>query len=162
MECLGNRIVTDSGTRNVSEALQGARQTNQRAELMAILRALELSPRDRPITIYSDSSYAINCVTKWYQKWRDNGWLNAAKKPVENKDLVEKVLGMLEERERISKKYARGRSDGIAGDRVGSSKGRSRVEFVWVKGHKDDPGNIAADGLAVAGAREAKGAAHGY
>lgn len=144
-----------TASRNVSEALTGPRQTNQRAELTAILRALELSPRDRPVTIYSDSQYAINCVTTWFQKWRSNGWLNAAKKPVENKDLIEKVLGLLEERERIGRAYDNDNAEDAA-QQTGSSKGRGRVQFVWVKGHKDDPGNIAADVLAVAGAKEAK------
>jgi len=123
--------------KNVSEALAGTRQTNQRAELTAVLRALELSPRNRMLHIYTDSNYAIKCVTEWFVKWRENGWLNSAKKPVENKDLVEKILGLLEERHRI-----------------GGS--RTRVEFVWVKGHAADVGNNAADELAVAGAREAK------
>jgi len=136
-----------TASRNVSEALSGARQTNQRAELTAVQRALELSPRDRPLTIYSDSSYAINCVTIWFQKWRKNDWKTASNKTVENKDLVEKILSLLEEREQISNKYGSGN---------GGAKGRARVEFVWVKGHKDDAGNNAADRLAVAGAREAK------
>ena len=108
-----------------------------------------MSPRDRPVTIYSDSSYAINCVTIWFQNWRKNGWMTASKKTVENKDLVEKILALLEEREQISTKYS-------GGENGGAKKGRARVEFVWVKGHKDDAGNNAADRLAVAGAREAK------
>ncbi|TKX19470.1 ribonuclease-like protein 2 [Elsinoe australis] len=141
--------------RNVAEPLAGPRQTNQRAELTAILRALELSPRDRPVTILSDSEYAINCVTTWFQKWRANGWLNASKKPVENKDLIEKILQYIEEREKISNMY--GISDG--GDEAHETaktrswkKGRARVHFVWVKGHANEPGNVAADALAVAGA----------
>lgn len=156
--------------RNVSESLTGARQTNQRAELTAILRALELSPRDRPITIYSDSSYAINCVTIWFQKWRTNGWVNASKKPVENKDLIEKVLNLLEERESMNRRNASdevskepdtagaggNENSGNGANETLKAKERSRVHFVWVKGHKDDTGNIAADRLAVDGAREAK------
>ena len=94
-------------------------------------------------------------MTKWFQNWRSNGWLNAAKKPVENKDLVEKILGMLEERERISRKYATDK-DGQKNGENSAAKGRAGVQFVWVKGHKDDAGNNAADGLAVAGARAAK------
>lgn len=136
------------GYRNVSEALHGTRQTNQRAELTAIQRALELSPRDREITIYSDSQYAIKCVTEWFPKWRSNGWKSTTGKAVENRDLVERILNLIEEREQISRKYATGSS--------GMARARARVHFQWVKGHKDDPGNIAADGLATAGAREAK------
>ncbi|GAB7357663.1 hypothetical protein MBLNU459_g0154t1 [Dothideomycetes sp. NU459] len=122
---------------NLSEPLPGTRQTNQRAELTAIQRALELAPRNRPVTIFSDSNYAIKCVTEWFVKWRANGWVNAAKKPVENKDIVEKVLLLLEERHKIGGKGA-------------------QVEFKWVKGHRDNEGNNAADELAVAGAREAR------
>ena len=122
---------------NLSEALIGPRQTNQRAELTAIQRALELSPRNRPLQIITDSNYSIKCVTEWFIKWRQNGWLNSAKKPVENKDLIEKIINLLEQRQRI-----------------GAS--RTKVEFVWVKGHANDPGNVAADELAVSGARQAK------
>ncbi|PYH75383.1 RnaseH-domain-containing protein [Aspergillus uvarum CBS 121591] len=46
-------------SRNVSEPLQGSRQTNQRAELTAILRALEIAPRHRDVTIFTDSQYSI-------------------------------------------------------------------------------------------------------
>lgn len=123
--------------KNLSEPLSGTRQTNQRAELTAVLRALQLSPRNRRIEIYTDSNYSIKCVTEWFLKWRENGWLNSAKKPVENRDLVEKIVGMLEERHNIG-------------------GARTRVEFVWIKGHAGDKGNSAADELAVAGAREAK------
>lgn len=126
-----------SDPKNLSEPLPGTRQTNQRAELAAIQRALELSPRNRALQIFSDSNYAIKCVTEWFIKWRANNWTNAQKKPVENRDLIEKVLSLLEERARIG-------------------GARSRVEFVWVKGHASDVGNNAADQLAVAGAREAK------
>lgn len=122
---------------NLSEPLPGTRQTNQRAELTAIQRALELAPRNRPVTIFSDSNYAIKCVTEWFVKWRQNGWVNAAKKPVENKDIVERVLYLLEERHSIGGQSA-------------------KVQFQWVKGHKNNEGNIAADELAVAGAREAR------
>ncbi|KAF2156205.1 ribonuclease H-like protein [Myriangium duriaei CBS 260.36] len=144
---------------NLAEALAGPRQTNQRAELTAILRALELSPRDRPVTILSDSSYAINCVTTWYQRWRANGWVNSQKKPVENKDLIEKILSYIEERERISNIYSTSPVDDNDETKDNAKmrsfkKGRARVHFVWVKGHADEPGNVAADALAVAGARK--------
>ncbi|PNS14478.1 Ribonuclease H1 [Sphaceloma murrayae] len=141
--------------RNVAEPLSGPRQTNQRAELTAILRALELSPRDRRVTILSDSNYAIQCVTNWFQKWRANGWRNAANKPVENRDLIEKILHYIEEREKISNLYGSGDQD----DEISETSlriGRARVDFVWVKGHSNEPGNVAADALAVAGATGAK------
>jgi ribonuclease HI len=118
---------------NVSEPLQGPRQTNQRAELKAIHRAVELSPIDRDVIIYSDSHYSIQCVTVWFQSWRSNGWLTSGKKPVENRDLIELAVNRIEER----------------------YKAGSKTEFVWVKGHSTDAGNIAADRLAVDGAIQA-------
>lgn len=122
-------------SKNVSEALAGTRQTNQRAELTAILRALEIAPRHRDVTIYTDSRYAIDCVTNWYKNWKRNGWLTSNKKPVENRDLVQEVRGKMEEREGL---------------------GRGTY-FCWVKGHNGDRGNVEADRLAVEGARNGKG-----
>ncbi|KAH0828478.1 hypothetical protein AYO21_00388 [Fonsecaea monophora] len=121
--------------RNVSEALKGSKQTNQRAELTAILRALDIAPRHREVTIYTDSKYSIDCVTNWYRNWKKNGWVNAKGKPVENKDLVMDIREKIEEREQLGKV----------------------TYFVWVKGHMDNPGNIAADRLAVQGAMAARG-----
>ncbi|KAF2145937.1 uncharacterized protein K452DRAFT_283228 [Aplosporella prunicola CBS 121167] len=120
-------------SRNVSESLVGPRQTNQRAELTAIQRALDIAPLHRDVQIYSDSNYAINCVTVWFHSWRKNNWHTSAKKPVENKDLVETIVARLEERDAAGVK----------------------TKFQWLKGHANDPGNIAADALAVTGARNA-------
>jgi ribonuclease HI len=115
--------------RNVSEALKGNKQTNQRAELTAVQRALEVAPRHRDVTIYTDSRYAIDCVTNWYKGWERNGWRNSKGKPVENMDLVKVVRALIAEREEM----------------------RKRTLFVWVKGHAGDEGNTEADRLAVAG-----------
>jgi ribonuclease HI len=122
-------------SKNVSEALAGARQTNQRAELTAILRALELAPRHRDVTIHTDSRYSIDCVTTWYKGWKRNGWLTASKKPVENRDLIQDVRNKIEERQSLG----------------------CETYFVWVKGHSGDPGNMEADRLAVQGAGQALG-----
>ena len=120
-----------SPSRNVSEPLKGSRQTNQRAELTAILRALDIAPRHRDVTIFTDSQYAINCVTVWFTKWRRNNWMTAGNKPVDNKDLVESILSKIEERNEL----------------------KVKTLFEWVKGHSSHPGNEAADRLAVSGAR---------
>lgn len=121
--------------RNVSEALKGTKQTNQRAELTAILRALDIAPIHRDVTIYTDSKYSIDCVTNWYKNWERNGWVNAKGKPVENKDLVMDIREKIEERDLLKK----------------------GTYFVWVKGHASDAGNIAADRLAVEGATRGRG-----
>lgn len=152
--------------RNVSEPLTGSKQTNQRAELTAILRALEVAPRDRKIVIITDSNYAIRCVTEWFRNWRRNGWQNSARKPVENRDLVQKVIEVLEERFRLNRHRSQGDEllpevdvDDVNGGkdiythRQHWERGPASVKFVWVKGHAKDEGNIAADGLAVNGAR---------
>ncbi|KAJ0422236.1 ribonuclease H-like domain-containing protein [Aspergillus carlsbadensis] len=71
--------------------------TNQRAELTAIILALEkaLEQYDKMlthpqfyVTIHVDSRYAIGCMTEWIYKWKRNGWVNAAGFTVVNKDLI--------------------------------------------------------------------------
>ena len=119
-------------SRNVSETLPGLRQTNQRAELTAILRALEIVPRNRDVSIITDSRYAIDCVTSWYVNWRKNGWKTSVGKAVENKDLVENILAKIEERNSL----------------------KVQTLFEWIKGHSNQPGNVEADKLAVEGARK--------
>lgn len=116
-------------TRNISERLVGEPQTNQRAELTAILRALETIDLGQDLEIRTDSKYSIQCVTEWYINWEKNGWKTRTG-PVKNQDLVQLVRDKLEERE---------------------AKG-GRTQFIWVKGHDTDQGNIAADRLAVEGA----------
>lgn len=122
-------------SRNVSEALKGTRQTNQRAELTAIVRALDIAPLNRDVTIYTDSRYSIDCVTNWYKNWVRNKWMTAKNKAVENKDLIMDIRQKIEEREHL----------------------KSGTYFVWVKGHANDEGNIAADRLAVDGAMMGRG-----
>lgn len=121
----------DSDPRNVSERLQGNPQTNQRAELTAILRALQTIDLSQDLEIRTDSKYSIQCVTEWYINWERNGW-KTANGPVKNQDLVQLVREKLDERE-------------VNG---------GRTQFIWVKGHDTDQGNIAADRLAVEGARK--------
>ncbi|EEH37565.1 ribonuclease H [Paracoccidioides lutzii Pb01] len=120
-------------SRNVSEPLKGSRQTNQRAELTAIIRALDIAPRHRDVTIFTDSKYAINCVTVWFVNWQRNKWMTSEDKPVENKDLIQSILEKIQERTVLNVKTL----------------------FEWVRGHNRDPGNEAADWLAVNGARSA-------
>jgi len=118
--------------RNLGEILAGPRQTNQRAELTAISRALDIAPRDRAVLLITDSMYAINCCTKWFVNWRNNNWQTAVGKPVENRDLVESVLDKIAERTSVG----------------------SDTTFKWIKGHSNDEGNTAADRLALGAAEE--------
>ncbi|KAF1844503.1 ribonuclease H-like protein [Cucurbitaria berberidis CBS 394.84] len=117
--------------RNVSEALRGNRQTNQRAELTAIARALDHIAIDREARIVTDSNYSIKCLTEWFPKWVERGWKNSSGKDVENRDLIEPIIARIRERD----------------------MSRAKTKFQWIKGHANDPGNVAADALAVRGSR---------
>jgi ribonuclease HI len=46
------------------------------------------------LRIFSDSKYAVNCMTEWQLKWRDNGWINAAGLEVVNRDLIEQACDL--------------------------------------------------------------------
>lgn len=120
--------------RNLAERLPGIPQTNQRAELLAMLRAMELVPVTQGIKILTDSKYSIACATDWVANWEKNNWKNAAKKDVMNQDIIRPLVAKKRERE-------------AAG---------ATTEFEWVKGHATDPGNIAADRLANMGAEKPK------
>lgn len=74
--------------------------TNQRAEITAIILALEmalekydelLSSPQLKLTIFSDSKYAVGCMNEWIYKWANNGWKNYRGKDVVNQDLIRKA-----------------------------------------------------------------------
>ncbi|KAM0162281.1 hypothetical protein ACHAQE_001804 [Botrytis cinerea] len=122
----------DGDERNISAPLEGSPQTNQRAELTAALRALETVPLDKNIEIITDSNYTINCATVWYKNWGKNGWKTSTGKPVMNEDLVKQIRALIDKR----------------------TKNKAQTNLTWVKGHDENPGNVAADRLAVKGAME--------
>jgi ribonuclease HI len=122
---------TNGMNRNISEPLRGTRQTNQRAELTAIARALDHVPIDRSVLIHTDSNYSIKCIEDWSRKWVDNNWKNSSGKDVENRDLIEPIKARISERNMCG----------------------AETNFKWIKGHANDPGNTAADLLAVQGSR---------
>jgi len=133
--CSGNQFKQNSGGWGAlmmegdqhKEICGGERDTtNQRMEVMACIRALEAWGKPgRRVNLFSDSAYVVNCMNqKWYARWRRNGWLNAKKQPVENRDLWERLLELVESLE---------------------------VQFIKVKGHAGDEGNERADQLARQG-----------
>ena len=106
--CSGNQFGTNRGGwgsvlqhgERTKEICGGERNTtNQRMELTACIRALEqIKSHDIPVAVYSDSAYLVNCMHKrWYINWRRNGWKNAKKEPVENRDLWERLLELLDQ-----------------------------------------------------------------
>ena len=102
--------------------------TNQRMEMMAAIKALELLPIERSLTIFSDSQYVIKGITEWIKNWKRNGWRNASGKAVANQDLWENLDALVDERE---------------------------VDWQWVRGHAGNPGNERADILAQTAAKNA-------
>ena len=101
-----------------------AETTNNRMELMAAIEALESLKRPSTIELYTDSIYVRDGITSWITRWKQNGWRTAAKKPVKNADLWQ---------------------------RLDSALTRHDVTWHWVKGHDGDPGNERADALAREG-----------
>ena len=98
--------------------------TNNRMELLAAINALETLGRGSEITIVTDSAYVKNGITTWVHGWKRNGWKTAARKPVKNVELWQ---------------------------RLEAAQERHRVKWEWVKGHAGHPENEKADELARAG-----------
>ena len=92
--CLGNpgpggwAFLATDGT-NVAERAGGEdNTTNNRMELMAVLRALSAAARRHTaVEIHTDSQYVKNGMTTWVKNWKRNNWRTADKKPVKNQDL---------------------------------------------------------------------------
>jgi len=116
----------DGDTVVKERALKGgeADTTNNRMELLAAINALESLTRPSTITIITDSAYVKNGVTQWMHGWKRNGWKTAAKKPVKNVELWQ---------------------------RLDDAQKSHSVTWEWVKGHAGHPENERADELARAG-----------
>jgi ribonuclease HI len=110
-------VYFDDGS--VHEIGDGSRQTtNNRMEMQAAIAALqylEASGQSYPITLYTDSEYLINCVTKWVKSWKKKGWKKADGKPVQNQDLLE-ILDELNSR-KVRWEHVRGHAGNIGNER---------------------------------------------
>ena len=95
--------------------------TNNRMELMAAIAALESLTRPITIRLHTDSQYLRDGITKWIHGWKRNGWKTAAKKPVKNADLWQ---------------------------RLDTAQARHDISWHWVRGHDGHPENERADQLA--------------
>ncbi|MBR9973026.1 ribonuclease HI [Magnetospirillum sulfuroxidans] len=95
--------------------------TNNRMEMMAVIKALEALSRPCQITIHTDSQYVMKGMTEWLRGWKAKGWKTADKKPVKNDDLW-KILD--------------------------AACALHQVRWQWVKGHNGHPENERADQLA--------------
>ena len=71
--------------------INGHAPTNNRAEYMALIRALEVAPAGVPMKAYTDSMLLYNTITTWIPAWKRKGWRKADGSPVMNIDLVQKL-----------------------------------------------------------------------
>lgn len=101
--------------------------TNNRMELLAPIRALEVLKEPCAVEITTDSEYLKNGIESWIKKWKQNGWKTTTKKPVVNQDLWMEL------------------EDAVA---------RHSVAWGWTKGHAQHEDNNRCDELARAAARE--------
>jgi ribonuclease HI len=98
--------------------------TNNRMEMMAVIRALEAIKGTPKIEIHTDSKYVMQGITEWIEGWKARGWKTAGKKPVKNVDLWQEMDALVAKHD---------------------------ITFHWVKGHAGHPENERADALAVSG-----------
>ncbi|KAK7063903.1 ribonuclease H-like domain-containing protein [Favolaschia claudopus] len=118
--------------RNVAERCPGD-QTNNRAELIAIVRVLETTPHSKkPLLIKTDSKYSIQCFEDWLPGWIRNGWRTSNNEPVKNVGVIKYLAALLDTRARRGQK----------------------VRLQYVKGHVGITGNEGADRQANLGAQD--------
>ena len=65
--------------------------TNNRMELTAAIKAIELVNENQAIILHTDSTYVQKGITEWITNWKKNDWISSTKKPVANKDLWMKL-----------------------------------------------------------------------
>ena len=95
--------------------------TNNRMELTAAIRALGALIEPCQVTLYTDSKYVMDGITRWVHGWKRNGWVTASKKPVQNAELWHDLI-------EVAAKH--------------------KIEWIWVKGHSGHPENERVDKLA--------------
>lgn len=104
----------------VTEYTEAGTGTNNQMEMRAALLALDSLKERCEVHIYTDSQYLYNCMTKWFRKWRGNGWKNHENKPIKNKKLLRQLDAATRKHE---------------------------VHWHWVRGHSGNPLNERAHDL---------------
>lgn len=110
--------------KGVDKELSGSEDdtTNNRMELMAAIQGLETLKRGvEQVRVHTDSTYVKDGITKWIHGWKKNGWKTAAKKPVKNQDLWQRL------------------EEALSGH---------DIAWHWIKGHSGHPENERCDELA--------------
>ncbi|KKJ00894.1 ribonuclease HI [Prochlorothrix hollandica] len=104
------------------------RTTNNRMEMMAAIVGLQALQEPCQVTLYTDSQYVVNAMTKgWAKRWRAQGWMRNKKDKAVNPDLWTQLLDLCD---------------------------RHRVDFRWVRGHAGNVENERCDRLAVQAAKQ--------
>ncbi|MCD8542995.1 MAG: ribonuclease HI [Gammaproteobacteria bacterium] len=101
--------------------------TNNRMELMAVIKGLETLTKPCHVVVTSDSTYVLKGMKEWLNNWKKRGWKTANKQSVKNQDLWQRLDELMQ---------------------------THRVELQWVKGHNGHPENEYADQLANRGIDE--------
>lgn len=106
--------------------------TNNRMELLAVIKALEALKRPCRARVHTDSQYVQKGISEWIHNWKRRGWMTADKQPVKNADLWREL-------DQLSAQH--------------------EIEWVWVRGHAGHAENERADQLANRGVDAARQAA---
>lgn len=101
--------------------------TNNRMELTAAIKGLEILKEKCEVVVTTDSEYVKNGITQWIHGWKKRGWVKADKSPVVNRDLWEELDFQV---------------------------GRHETHWQWTKGHSSHADNNRCDELATRAARE--------
>ena len=99
--------------------------TNNRMELLAVIRALEVLTRPCKIHLHTDSTYVQKGISEWIHLWKRQNWRTSNKKEVKNNDLWKQL-------DKLAQQH--------------------QIEWLWVRGHSGHDGNEHADRLANQGA----------
>lgn len=95
--------------------------TNNRMELVAVIKALEALKKPCRVKIFTDSNYVVQGITLWVFRWLKNNWRNTQKQEVSNRDLWERLINLTKLHD---------------------------IEWEWIRGHEGYPENERCDKLA--------------
>ncbi len=121
-------LLCEGSRRELSGGFQNT--TNNRMEMLAAIKGLESLKERHKVTIFSDSKYLVDSISKgWVFRWMANGWMRNKRERALNVDLWKQLLKLCEFHD---------------------------VEFQWVRGHSRNKENERCDYLAVQASRETR------
>jgi ribonuclease HI len=119
-------VIHTDGKQTHCDSGYEANTTNNRMELRAVKEGLAylegLGVEGAQVVLVSDSMYLIKSIDLWVHNWRRNGWINAKKEPVKNRDLLEAIMALRVDFDMVCR---------------------------YVKGHSGHPENELCDRMAV-------------